>query len=346
MSDTMELNRVFGLAEEANWGVAQTAPDWYQEVKSQKIKQDGDPLTLDSGMSRAPTTVRPGPYVPKPSNTHVIDLKRIGHYLKGLLGGYKFTAGADKAPNVHEFWGSNNKLLPSFTGWGTFDQFTKVITGILMDSMKIEIKDDYITADTDMAAKKDTMIASVPSLTDINAKMLPGATPLVYYEASLLLDNAIPAGIVSSATVQIKNNIKTDDAIGIGSRFMQAKAQANKRDSTFEIESSMEPATLDLIKAAEYGSKTALEPQMTLYEMPAKLTFDPYDDSQDQMEMTFPSCTIEGEYEAKGADSMNLKCTLKACAKKEVTLNDGTTKILTDIYVKLLNNQPEIKAAV
>ena len=49
------------------------------------------------------------------------------------------------------------------------------------------------------------------------------------------------------------------------------------------------------------------------------------------------------DYEASDADEIDVKFELQTMATKKVTLADGTTEVVTDMYVKLQNNQPKIQ---
>ncbi len=216
MTDEMELQRVVGMVEEAEYGVAPTvdAPDFHMEVSDSSVNIDGDPLIFESGMSRDSKLVRPGKYVPTPEFSGVVDLKTIHYFLKGVLGSYKYTAGVAGAKNTHEIYGGNNMLLPSYTLYGHFDQFVKKITGFIITDLSIEVSNEWMKLTVKGFAGKDSKTDGVPDPSTL--KTVVGIIPLAFYDIGLEFDGEVPAGIVSSLKWEIGNNMKNDDA---GNRY-------------------------------------------------------------------------------------------------------------------------------
>lgn len=343
--DTMELQRVVGVVEESEWGVAPIvgAPDFHIEVTKSSIGIDGDPLELESGLSRDLRTVRPGPYVPNPEFEGVVDLKTIGHFLKAALGEYVYTAGAAGAMNTHEIYGLNNMLLPSLTLYGHFDQFVKEVTGFMVDEISIEVSDEWMTISVKGVAKKDTKTDGVPDPTAL--KLIETAIPLAFYDVALEFDGAVPAGVISSLSWSLKNNLDADKARGLGSRFLQQKPLAGKRENELELETSLTPDTLKYIEMFEYGEEGANTPSnCKLTTVPLKITIAACERPDEKLTINFPDnlCTIE--YDASGSDPIEPKITLKSLATTQTTLKDGTTKVLAAVVCTLENNMPEIVA--
>ena len=341
--DTMELQRVIGVVEESEYGVAPSvgAPDFHIEVTKSQIKIDGDPLQLESGMSRDIRTVRPGPYVPNPEFDGVVDLKTIGHFLKAALGEYKYTAGSAGAMNTHEIYGLNNMLLPSLTLYGHFDLFVKEVTGFMIDEFSIEVSDEWMKISIKGIAKYDSKTDGVPEPTAL--KMIETAIPLAFYDVALEFDGEVPAGVISSLKWTLKNNLDADKARGLGSRFIQVKPKAGKRENELELETSLEPATLKYIEMFEYGEEGLDAPSnCKLTTVPLKMTIAACERPTEKLTILFPDnlCTIE--YDASGSDAIEPKITLKSLATTETTLKDAVTKVLAAIVCTLENNMPEI----
>lgn len=336
-------NRVLGLKEETTYGTASdTVPDWHQEVSKAKASPNTEPMTY-SGGSRSVKKAKAGVMKPEASYDMKCDLKRIGHYMKAFLGNYVFTEGGNNA-NTHEFWGGENSELPSFTGWSTFDIVMKQLMGMVCDSLKLEVGDEFLDGSAEWKYKDETRILSVPDPAD--QKMIPDDTLIAFYDIAVLLDSAAPPGIVSKFSFEGKNNLNVDKTIGLGSRKPQIKPKAQAREVTLSIESTLVQETLDLIAKAEYGEVANTPSACKLYKLPLKLTINFCEDASDSMEILFPECIFSVEYEASEADEIDVKFELQTMATKKVTLLDGTTDVVTDMYVKLQNNQPEIKAGV
>jgi hypothetical protein len=339
---TMKLQRVVGLAEEVTYATPIANPDFHMEVSDSSIAIEGDPLKFESGLSRDLTLVRPGPYIPQPEFSGLTDLKTIGHFLKGVLGGYEYTAGVGEDPNVHEIWGSEDLLLPSFTLFGHFDLFVKKVAGALIQSVSLEVSNEFIELAVKTVGSKDSKTNGVPEPTTL--KTLVGVVPLTFYEVSMQFGGEVPPGIVSSLKWEVSNDIKTDDAAGIGSRFMVRKPSAGKRTNTLEFEVSLEPETLKYLEMFEYGEQGATQPSgCKMTTVPIELVLEPCDPSVDEkLTISFPDNLAKVEYSASGSDAIKLKISLESLATTPVELNDGVTEIITSVYCKLENEIPEL----
>jgi len=343
MADEMELQRVIGVVEEEEWGEAPVggAPDFHIEVTKSAINIDGDPLELESGLSRDLRTVRPGPYVPQPEFDGVVDLKTIGHFLKAALGEYEYTAGSAGAMNTHEIYGLNNMLLPSLTLYGHFDQFVKEVTGFMVDEISIEVSDEWMSISVKGIAKKDTKTDGVPDPTAL--KLIETAIPLAFYDVALEFNGEVPAGVISSLSWSLKNNLSPDKARGLGSRFLQKKPIAGKRENELEMETSLEPDTLKYIEMFEYGEEGLDTPSnCKLTTVPLKITIAACERPDEKLTILFPDNLATIEYDASGSDLIEPKITLKSLATTNTTLLDGATDVMAAVVCTLKNNMPEI----
>ena len=344
MADEMQLQRVIGVVEEENYGTAPAAgaPDFHIEVTKSSISIDGEPLELESGLSRDLRTVRPGAYVPQPEFEGVVDLKTIGHFLKAALGEYVYTAGSAGAMNTHEIYGLNNMLLPSLTLYGHFDLFIKEVTGFMVDEISIEVSDEWMTISVKGVGSKDSKVDEMPDPTEL--KLIETSIPIAFYDVALEFDGEVPAGVISSFKWSLKNNLDVDKAKGIGSRFVQAKPIAGKRENELEIETSLEPDTLKYIEMFEYGEEGASEPSACkLTTAPFKVVISACERPDEKLTISFPDnlCTIE--YDASGSDPIEPKITLKSLATTNTALKDADTEVLAAVVCTLENNMPEIK---
>lgn len=339
----MKLQRVIGLVEESSYGVTPTvgAPDFHMEVTDSSIPIEGDPLEYESGLSRDLTMVRVGPYIPQPEFEGVVDLKTIGHYLKGVLGQYEFTPKTGEGKNIHEFWGGENMLLPSFTAFGHFDLFIKKVKGTLIQSLGMEVSNEFIKLTVKCVASKDEKTDGVPEASAL--KTLTGVIPLAFYDVNLLFDGEVPPGIVRSLKWEVSNDIKTDDATGVGSRFMLRKPAAGKRTNTLDMEISLEPDTLKYIEMFEYGQEGLNSPSNCLMTtVPLQIVLAACENPSEKLTIQFPDNLAKLEYSSSGTDAINMKLSLKSLATTDVELNDGVTSVRTAVYCKLENDIPEL----
>jgi len=61
------------------------------------------------------------------------------------------------------------------------------------------------------------------------------------------------------------------------------------------------------------------------------------------MDILFPKCTLNVEFDMSGADRVEVTMNMVTLGTNSWKLMDNT-EIITDMYVKLVNNQPELVA--
>lgn len=341
--------RVLGLKEEATYGESMTGktPDWHRRVSDGSFKLNDEPVIYNDG-SRMAQGARPGAVKPTGSTAGKTDLKRIGHFLKAFLDEYVFTEGEDDDdPNVHEFYGREGQYLTSFSAWATFDYFEKLITGLLLDTLKLEVSSDFMTQSEDWIYKNETIRDknSTPSFNQstYNVREVAGEIPVMFYDVQILLNGSSAPGVNTSFSFEGKNNLNQDGTVGIGSRFPQIKAAAQKREISMSLVSYLSSETVNLIKAAEYGEVNISSPSnCKLYKIPLKVIIQTCENSVDKLEMLFPECTVAVEYSASESDEIETTFNLTALGTGTVTLEDGETVVQTDCYCKLVNDVGEI----
>ena len=257
------------------------------------------------------------------------------------MDNYYFTDGGSN-PNVHEFWGGENNKLSSFTLWVTFDIFEKTIVGSLLDNFKMEVSDEYMKFTADFVYKTEES-EEIENIELYKVKLLDGDWALMFYDVSVEIDESAPPGIVSSFSFDGKNNINVDKTIGLGSRGPQRKAAAQGRDIAISFVSTLERETLELIQKAEYGEVGNEPSECKLCKIPLKLICNVCEDTTDRLEITFPECIFAVDYELSEADEIEVTFNLDAMGTGYATKLDGT-RVLTDMYCRLVNDQPEIKS--
>lgn len=335
--------RVFGLKEENKYGeeipTNGITPDWHKRVNKGSFKLNDEAITFGDG-SRMNQSARPGGAKPSGSIEGKVDLKRIGHTLKAFLDQYKFTPAEEEGGlNTHEFWGSESSDLHSFQGVCTFDEFEKRVTGLLLDSLKLEVSDEAMTMTEDWIYKNQEIKKINQSTYDV--RDVSGAIPVMFYDVLVELDGDTPPGVCSNFTFEGKNNLNMDKVMGLGSRFPQAKPQAQKRELTQSIVSTLRASTLDFIKKAEHGDNTDTPSNCLVAKLSIKLIINICGNSDEKLEILFPDCLMNVEYEASESDEIETTFNLSSLGSGEATKNDGT-KVFTDMYCKLVTDVGEI----
>ena len=206
----------------------------------------------------------------------------------------------------------------------------------------MEVSDEYMKFTADFVYKTETS-DEIDDMEDYAVKLIDGDWALMFYDVSVEIDESAPPGIVSSFSFEGKNNINVDKTIGLGSRGPQRKAAAQGRDITISFVSTLERETFELIQKAEYGEVGNGPSECKLCKIPLKLICNVCEDTTDRLEITFPECIFAVDYELSEADEIEVTFNLDAMGTGYATKLDGT-RVLTDMYCRLVNDQPEIKS--
>lgn len=350
------VDRGFGLQLEdsAHYGVVEPITefnehnlDWWSEADSANFKLNDKPVTK-SGSSRMNKVSRAGVIKPTGNTKADADLQRFAWYWKAYLDHYKYTINSQDV-HIHEFWGGENKKLQSFRAVSVVDQLKKYVFGLLCDSLKFEVSDESMSVEANWVYKTEhSGIIGRNGETFTKPAPLENDLFLMFYDIGLELNNQPMTGIGTNLTFEGKNNLAVDNTIGFGSRAPQASALAQKRENTPSVTITLTEETIESILKAEYGKvgsfevgdSGAYEPaKCTILEIPFGINVRLCEYPDLEMKILFPMCTLAVEYDMSGADAIDATISMETLGSNEVTLNDGITKVQTDMYVLLKNNQ-------
>lgn len=339
---------MFGLEPETVYGEevskSQFNLDFDHDVDSMDFKLNDEPVTKSFG-SRMNQKARAGVIKPTGSIETSANLQIIGHYFYGFLDNYKYTAGNGNT-NVHEFWGGEHKLLKSFRGKAVNDELIFYLFGLLVDSMKLEVSSEDMTLGADFIYK--TELAEI--LDDENeyqrAEELINDLFIMFYDVTLKLNDKDPDGIQTSFTFEGSNNHDVDKSIGFGYRHPQGQAKANKRENSISIVTTLTKETVRAILDARYGKVNVLEPtKCQILQVPLEMKVQLCEYGEELgFTIKFPKCTLLAEFDSSGIDDVEATLNMATLGSDTVELVDGT-EVATDMYVKLINNMPEIGGA-
>ena len=313
---------------------------------------NAEPVTK-RGASRMNKRSRPGIAKPSGSTEQDADLQRIGHIFRGYLDNYKYTKGSGSI-NTHEFWGGEGKSLQSFRGIIMRDFLKKYIFGMLVNTINLECSDDSMSLNVDWIYKNEHAAKiGENGETFTKPEALEDDLFVMFYdilvelnEKTLLGDN----GIVTSATIEGNNNLAQDDSIGFGARHPQIDALAGDRDNNITIVMTLAESIIEDIISMEYGQVVDFSEgygelsSCQILDVPLKFTIQLCEYAQQQLVIYFPKCTVNVTYDGSGTEVVKVTLNLSSLGSEEVNLADGSTEVVTDMYVMLKNKQGEIKA--
>lgn len=348
------MDRGFGLELESTYGDTSVAkssfdPNFWNQADDVDFKLNDEPITR-SGGSRMNKRARAGIMKPDGSTTADADLQQLTWYFRGFLDNYVCTEGATPATGhtqtyIHEFYGGEGKELPSFRGIAVFDMLKKYLYGMLEDGLSLEVSDEGMTVSADWIYKTEKAGIIGVSGEDFTRPDALTAEQIfiMFYDVTLKLNTQPLDGVSTAFKFEGKNNHDVDSTIGLGSRYPQKRALAGKRENTLEITTTLTSDTVRSILNAQYGEVNALEPtSCKLLQLPLELNIAHCEDSDLACKIVFPKCTVRVEYDMSGVDAIEATLSLDTLGSGNVTLNDGTTSVETDMYVKLTNYVEEL----
>ena len=351
------VDRGFGLELEGTYGdttvtKSEFDPNVWNQATSVDFKLNDDPITK-SGGSRMNKRARAGIMKPSGSTSADADLQQLTWYFLGYLDNYVCTEGATPASGhtqtyIHEFYGGEGKELPSFRGIAVYDMLKKYLYGLLCEGMKLEVSNEGMTVGADWIYKteKAGIIGSNGETFTRPDELTAEQIFIMFYDVSLKLNGNALSGVSTAFSFDGKNNHDVDKSIGLGSRYPQKRATAGKRENNLSITTTLTSDTVRSILDAQYGEVGALEPSSCkLLQLPLEVNIAHCEDSDISCKIVFPKCTLKVEYNMSGVDAVEVTMTLASLGSSTVTLNDTTTQVETDMYVKLVNYQEEIVTA-
>ena len=343
------MARGFGIALETEYGNVQNIDDidldWFQKMEEVNFEL-GDEAETDDGGSRSDVVAWAGAAKPNGSTSAKVDLQRITWYLLGFLDHYIHTAGsgATAGLHIHEFYGGENHELPSFVGLAVYDALKIAVFGLIEDGLKLEVSDSAMTVNCDwLYATETAEILGINEDFEEPEELADSKIPIRFYDVSVKLNGSKPGSVQTSFSMEGNNNHDQDGTIGLGSRFPQEKPQAAKRTISLSLATTLNRGSYRDILDARYGVVDGVTPSACrILTVPLELTIAQCEHPEQQLIIKFPECTLKAEFDLKGADRVEATLNLQTLGNGEVTLNDGTTTVNTDMYCKLINKVPEL----
>ena len=347
------MNRGFGIEVEKRYGslngsgteIATSSfdPDWWNHAESVDFKLNDEPVTR-SGSSRMNKRARAGIMKPTGSTSADADLQQLAWYFFGFLDNYVYTAGSSGATvHTHEFYGGEGKELPSFRGIAMFDMLKKYLRGMVIDELKLDVSTENMTVGAEWIYKTES--AAINEAFTEPDELTNEQIFIMFYDVSLKLNNVALDGVSTAFSFSGKNNHDVDKSIGLGSRYPQKRPLAGKRENDISITTTLTSDTARSILNAQYGEVNATSPSSCkLLQLPLEVNVAHCEDANISMKIVFPKCNVRVEYAMSGADTVEATLSLDTLGSGTVTL-DNNTEVLTDMYVKVVNNQTKIQTS-
>ncbi len=323
---------------------APPAAGTYYNISASSLDVPGDTdITVDTAFGRATSEIEPGYYAPSGNVSYPANLVNILEVLKGVLGGYAFTAGTVNTPNTHEFWGSDTRLLSSWVGRLGKDNFEHGFQGLVMESMSCEVAEALTNISWEMSGQKDFKAPEgLQSKSAVRAK-LPKERKIPFHQVTLTIDGVLQKRKAKGISWNVSNGTDAGAGQYLGSRYpgrIPANARSTSASTTLDFSdlSAIErvwggPSGPTALGGAEFpcqidyaGGKSVAFPTSPPLSMTVKLP---------RVNYSSVETTASGREEISQPISINART-------GTVLLLDGTTTVETDIYVVVYNYEPMI----
>jgi len=327
-----EIRRYGGITEETEFG-QNPAPDAHVhlDISSSSLDVPGDTnIIYDGGARRTARLYRPGFYAPAGNIVYGLDIRTIGWFLKWALGNYKFTTGGGEGLlNLHEFYGTESTLLPSFCARIGKDIFEHVFSGCTVNSLEINVGNELCMATVDIVAQKDSKAAL-----EAGALQFPIEYPLAFHEVTAFLIGGDEISTeIQEFTLTIANNVAADQGRHIGSRF-PARVPASERQTTLSLTRFHE--NTDMLEKLWGAQEGPANEGSTEYGLRLELDSGEHG----KLIITMPKIiNTSVQQQPSSRDMMTQPVEIRALMT-ELTLDDGTVE--GEVLCSLDNNEDEM----
>lgn len=363
-------NRGFGLEIEENYGtkidVADFDLDFWNEANDVDFKLNDD-LVTKSGSSRMNKRSRPGYLKPSGSTSADADLQQLAWYFFGYLDNYQYLPGQNGL-HIHEYWGGEGKQLPSFRGLALYDNLKKYLFGLILDQLKFEVTDEGMSVGAEWLYKTEeariigrkypgtpqtvggvTLTPDVMESFEEPDELVDEDLFIMPYDIAVklngnILDGSHDGAITNGLTFEGNNNHDIEKTLGMSSRAPQIRPPAQKRENNLSVTTLLSDDTVDTILAAQYGDVNITEPSLCkIMKVPFEIDITHCEKPGLLGHIEFPKCTLRVDFNFSGVDAVEATISLDTLGSGSVTLASGS-QVVTDMYVKLVNNQPKLLA--
>ncbi|MCC7553973.1 MAG: Ig-like domain-containing protein [Methanobacteriaceae archaeon] len=302
MATTLEELKYLRLQKESKYGEIDSTKEHIDiEISEMDLSPPEQFTKFEGIMSRDYNTGMASYYVLENSFSCNVTMDNLPFLLEAVLG--------KREGDI--IYGTNSSILDSFTIFGGYGTYEKEILGAIFDSLSLEVESEFITASTETKAKID----SKKPLKDISEFEFD-ELPLSFFNIDKVQmkresdDDWMEMRCkTNKITLDLKNNINTDDARGMGSRFMCKTPRAGKRDIGLTLTADGDEKYLEMYWGSDEGPRQCLAGEffeLKLYIINGNRKFEIY----------CPKCLINQPSGAANADPMKYELNIITLAKK------------------------------
>jgi hypothetical protein len=330
--------RYGAFAEEASYNENPAPePDFFVDITGASLDAPSDTeMIYGGGLGRSAFLHRPGFYSPAGNVVYAFDVRTIAFLLKWALGEYVYTAGGGTgALNLHECYGTEDDILPSFCARIGKDLFEHVFSGCCLNQLQLQMEGEFCVATADIIAAvdaKDTLRA----IADVT---LPTEYPLAFHEATAYSVSGSYetewSANVKSLTLTINNNLSAEAGRTIGTRYPR-RIPANERLTTFAANLWFDSDDeLEKLWGGASGPAATGPAEGFL-----RVVLD--GGAGGEVRLDLPKYIYTQVQQQPSGRSELVQAVTGRAFPDTVTLEDGVTDVSTDIYARIENAEETI----
>ena len=330
-----KILRYAGIALEDGQQIeSPSSADFHVDISGASLDAASDShMEYEGGFGRGKRVHRPGFYSPSGNIVYAADIRTIVSMLYAALGGYEFTAdGGENSLNLHEIWAVDDRNLPPFTARLGKDSFEHVFVGCIVNSIQFEVSDEFAELTVDVVSVKDKKA----SLLSLSSLLLPEEYPLSFPDVKFSIGGEDRSADVRSLTLNVNNNANAEQGRGLGSRF-PSRIPVDSREVELDLDIRYDN-TAELEKF--WGSSDGASSEGSV-EDDMKVELDAGGDGS--AEILIPrGLFTEIQIQPSGRSEIEQSVEVQAFSA-DVELEDAATTVTTDIYVRVSNDQSDVR---
>lgn len=233
-------------------------------------------------------------------------------------------------------YGTNSSILLSYTVMAGCATYEMEILGMVMDSLSIEVESEFLTASAEIKSKINSK-QPLKKLSEFNF----GKLPLSFYHIDSVKMRRFGEDEwtemrckTNKISLEIKNNVNTDDARGMGSRFMCKIPRAAKREIGLKLTvDDTDEKYLEMYWGSEEGPRRYLAGEY--FELMFYIR-----NGDKKFELYCPMCIINQPSATMNADPVKYELSIVCLSKTVESTMDHYKNLAGALFARKADSDP------
>lgn len=201
------------------------------DISEIDLSPPANAMDYESALDRTPSTAAAAYYVLENKFSAAANINILWFLLEAVYGATK-----NEQDNI--IYRTSGSKLPSYTLYAGYGDHERVVTGVTFDGLSFEIEKEFLIVSCDIKGKVDKKEETLKDISIFQFQELPIA---FYNIKNLRLKGESDSDYIpitcetSKLNLEGKNNLDTDNAGGLGSRFMCKVPKCGKHETSYGL---------------------------------------------------------------------------------------------------------------